>query len=117
MRQITSFKFLIISVIIGTLPLNAFSQSKLQGAGKASKVGATTTQKKPTTNTKPSTTKKPESPKPQVKHNSSGGDKYASKAYMDILGISFANADADNTIIDNYDSKLYAKEVKNDKRF
>lgn len=112
MRQITSFKFLIISVIIGTLPLNAFSQSKLQGAGKASKVGATTTQKKPTTNTKPSTTKKPESPKPQVKHNSSGGDKYASKAYMDILGISFANADADNTIIDNYDSKLYAKEVK-----
>lgn len=106
-------RIFILSLCFGFIVSNGFSQSKLQGAGKASKVGATTTtQKKPTINTKPSTTKKPESPKPQVKHNSSGGDKYASKAYMEILGISFANADADNTIIDNYDSKLYAKEVK-----
>lgn len=103
----------ILLLCIGFIVSNGFSQSKLQGAGKASKVGATsTTQKKPTNNTRPSTTKKPETTKPQVKRSPGGNEKYASKAYMDILGVSFANADADNTIIDNYDSKLYAKEVK-----
>ena len=103
----------ILLLCFGFIASNGFSQSKLQGAGKASKVGATTTtQKKPTTNTKPSTTKKSETTRPKVKNNAGVVDKYASKAYMDILGISFANADADNTIIDNYDSKLYAKEVK-----
>ncbi len=113
MQQIKSLKFLIISVFIGTISLNAFSQSKLQGAGKASKVGATTTtQKKPTTNTKPSTTKKSETTTPQTKRSSGGSDKYASKGYMEITGLTFANEDADDNIIDNYESKLYAKEVK-----
>ena len=106
-------RLLILLLCFGFIVSNGFSQSKLQGAGKASKVGATTTtQKKATTNTKPSTAKKSETTKPKAKNNDSEGDKYASKAYMDILGISFANADADNTIIDNYDNKLYAKEVK-----
>lgn len=103
----------ILLLCIGFIVPNGFSQSKLQGAGKVSKVGATsTTQKKPTNNTRPSTTKKLETTKPQVKRSPGGNEKYASKAYMDILGVSFANVDADNTIIDNYDSKLYAKEVK-----
>ena len=31
---------------------------------------------------------------------------------MEILGLSFSNEDADNNIIDNYESKLYAKEVR-----
>lgn len=92
-------KILLLSLCLGLLSLNAFPQSKLQGAGKASKVGGTTvTPKKPATNTN--------------KRSSGGGDKYASKGYMDILGLSFANADSKNTVIDNYGSKLYAKEVK-----
>ena len=92
-------RLLLLLLYFGFIVSNGFSQSKLQGAGKASKVGATTTTipKKPTNNTKLSTTKKPETTKPQAKRSSSGDEKYASKAYMDILGVSFANADADNT--------------------
>lgn len=98
---------------LGFLFISAFSQSKLQGAGKATKVGVTTTVKKnPKGNPKPSATKKSTSLSSQAKRSSSGDEKYASKGYMEILGLSFANEDANNNVIDNYDSKLYAKEVR-----
>lgn len=113
MIQIKSIKFLIISVCIGIVPFNAFSQSKLQGAGKATKVGAaTSTQKKQTGSAKPSEAKKPASSSTQTKRSSGGDERYASKGYMEILGLSFSNEDADDNIIDNYESKLYAKEVR-----
>ena len=105
-------KVLLLSLCIGLMPISAVSQSKLQGAGKASKVGASTTTKIPTTNAKPSSPKKSTTPSAPVKRNTNNSAKYASMGYMEIQDVSFANADADNTIIDNYDSKLYAKEVK-----
>ena len=104
-------RLLLLSLCLGLVTLNAFSQSKLQGAGKATKVGASTATKTPTTSTK-STTKKPSTSSSQVKKAPSNSSKYAAKGYMEISDISFANTDTDNTIIDNYDSKLYAKEVK-----
>lgn len=103
-------RIIFISLCFSLLSLNGYSQSKLQGAGKVSKVGATTT----TVQKKPAETKKTPA-KPQttsIKRNTGNNSKYASSGYMDIAAISFANTDADNTIINNFDSKLYAKEVK-----
>lgn len=97
---------------MGLLSLNAFSQSKLQGAGKASKVGISTAVQKKQTDKKPSAIKKPRNSSSQTKHNFGEDNKYASNGYMEILGLSFANEDAADNIIDNYGSKLYAKEVK-----
>ena len=50
-----------MSLCFGFIVSNGYSQSKLQGAGKASKVGATTTtvQKKPTTPVNAADGKKP----------------------------------------------------------
>lgn len=106
-------KTIFLLLCLGFISLNALSQSKLQGAGKATKVGATTsTQKKQTGSTKPSEAKKPASSSTQTKRSSGGDERYASKGYMEILGLSFSNEDADDNIIDNYESKLYAKEVR-----
>lgn len=106
-------RILLLSLCLGLCSLNTYSQSKLQGAGKVSKVGATsTTQKKQSESTKPSATKKPASSSPQTKRSSGVANKHASSGYMEIYGISFANTDIDGAIIDNYDSKLYAKEVR-----
>lgn len=106
-------KIIFLLLCLGFISLNALSQSKLQGAGKATKVGATTsTQKKQTGSAKPSEAKKPASSSTQTKRSSGGDEKYASKGYMEILGLSFSNEDADDNIIDNYESKLYAKEVR-----
>ena len=107
-----SKRIVLLSLFSVFLVLGAFSQSKLQGAGKASKVGTSTSTKTPASNTKSPEVKKPSAASTSGKHSSGNDAKYASVGYMEILGISFANADVNNTIIDNYDSKLYAKEVK-----
>ena len=106
-------RHLLLLFCVGVLSLNTYSQSKLQGAGKASRVGETTsTQKKPTTSVKPSQTKKIVTSSSQIRRSSNDGGKHTSGGYMEVLDISFANTDGANTIIDNYDGKLYAKEVK-----
>lgn len=111
MQQINYIRILIISACIGTASLSAFSQSKLQGAGKVSKVGGTTVTQKNSSSTKSSDTKKPVSSKisPVKKDVDS---KYESSAYMEITGAKFGNVDSDGHIIDKYGSKLYASEVK-----
>lgn len=103
-------KKVVFLILLGMLALNAFpqnSQGKLIGAGKGTKVGTANPPKKVTT--------------PSAKQNPTGGkkykavdpnEKYASTGYMSITDLSFANIDTDNTIIDNYGRKLYAKEVK-----
>lgn len=106
-------RLFLLSLCFGFIVSNGYSQSKLQGAGKASKVGATTTtaQKKSTTPVKPSdgkkTTVKVATPAKRVNES-----KYESTAYMEISGVKFGNVDDDNHIIDNYGNKLYASEVK-----
>ena len=113
MLQIKFIRILILLAYLGIVPLCAFSQSKLQGAGKASKVGATTTtaQKKATTPMKSADGKKAtvKVTTPTKRNNES---KYESTAYMEITGVKFGNVDNDNHIIDNYGNKLYASEMK-----
>ena len=65
---------------MGISSLNAFSQSKLLGAGKGSKVGASTTANSPTKNIKPSTAKKSTTSSSQVKRSQSNSSKYATAA-------------------------------------
>lgn len=104
---------LLLSICFGLLSLNAYSQSKLAGAGKATKVGGSAASKTATTKIPAKTTtpaKKSSSQASPVKRNTN--DRYASSAYMEITGISFANTDYDGHIVDNYDAKLYASEVK-----
>lgn len=62
-------KILLLSICLGLFSLNAFSQSKLLGAGKGTKVGASTTSKTPTINTKHPTAKKPSTSPTQVKRS------------------------------------------------
>lgn len=113
MLQIKFIRSLILLAYLGIVPLCAFSQSKLQGAGKASKVGTTTTtaQKKATTPVKSADGKKAtvKVTAPAKRNNES---RYESTAYMEITGVKFGNVDNDNHIIDNYGNKLYASEMK-----
>lgn len=99
-------RLVLLSLLTSILALNAFPQSKLQGAGKVSKVGASTTTKPPT-KSKPS-----QRSSSSARASSTSGGVANSKAFMKILDISFANTDANSKIIDNYGNKLYAKDVK-----
>lgn len=106
-------RILLLSICFGLLSLNAYSQSKLVGAGKATKVGGSAASKTVTTKTPAKTTtpvKKTPSQTPAVKQDPNA--KYASSGYMEISGVSFANIDNDGHIIDDYGSNLYASEVK-----
>lgn len=78
-------RIIFLSLCLGLLSLNAFSQSKLQGAGKASKVGISTAVQKMQTDKKPSAIKKPRNSSSQTKHNFGEDNKYASNGYMEIL--------------------------------
>lgn len=104
---------ILLSICFGLLSLNAYSQSKLAGAGKATKVGGSAASKTATTKTPAKTTtpvKKAPSQVPVVKQDPNA--KYASSGYMEISGVSFANVDKDGHIIDDYGTNLYASEVK-----
>ena len=104
---------LLLSICFGLLSLNAYSQSKLAGAGKATKVGGSAASKTATTKKTAKTStpvKKTPSKIPAVKQDPDA--KYASSGYMEISGVSFANVDIDGHIIDDYGSNLYASEVK-----
>lgn len=101
----------ILSFCIGLLSLNSYSQSKLVGAGKASKVGGVTTPTKKTSTPKPSEGKKT-IPNKTITPKGDRDSKYESSAYMEITGVKFGNADDDGHIIDKYGAKLYASEVK-----
>lgn len=102
---------IVVSILLGFVSLTAFPQSKLAGAGKASKVGGTTVTQKKSSSTKSSDTKKPVSGKttPEKKDVDS---KYESSAYMEIIGVKFGNEDGEGHIIDKFGTKLYASEVK-----
>lgn len=104
----------IISLLLGCVVLSAYSQSKLQGAGKASKVGTATGKKSSTT--QPPVSKqnsvKGSAPIKKPTTNNDPDAKYASSGFMDISGVSFANIDYESNIIDDYGSNLYATEVK-----
>lgn len=104
---------LLLSICFGLLSLNAYSQSKLAGAGKATKVGGSAASKTATTKTPAKTStpvKKTPTQSPVVKQDPNA--KYASSGYMEISGVSFANVDTDGHLIDDYGSNLYASEVK-----
>lgn len=104
---------ILLSICFGLLSLNAYSQSKLAGAGKATKVGGSAASKTATTKTPAKTTtpvKKAPSQTPTVKQDPNA--KFASSGYMEISGVSFANIDKDGHIIDDYGTNLYASEVK-----
>lgn len=104
---------ILLSICFGLLSLNAHSQSKLVGAGKATKVGGSAASKTVTTKTPAKTSipvKKTPSQTSTIKKDPD--EKYASSGYMEISGISFANIDNDGNIIDDYGANLYASEVK-----
>ncbi len=101
-------RILLLSICFGLLSLNAYSQSKLVGAGKATKVGGSAA-------SKPAATKTPAKKNPSQRTVSIKQDpdvKYASLGYMEITGCSFANIDTEGHIIDDYGANLYASEVK-----
>ena len=104
-------KAIVVSILLGFISISAFPQSKLAGAGKASKVGGTTVKQK-----KPSSTKSPETNK-SVSRNTTPAkkdvdSKYESSAYMEITGVKFGNEDEKGHVIDKFGTKLYASEVK-----
>lgn len=104
---------ILLSICFGLLSLNVYSQSKLVGAGKATKVGGSAASKTATTKTPAKTStpvKKAPTQRPVVKQDPNA--KYASSGYMEISGVSFANVDTDGHIIDDYGSNLYASEIK-----
>lgn len=106
-------RIILLSICFGLLSLNAHSQSKLVGAGKATKVGGSAASKTVTTKTPAKTSipvKKTPSQTSTIKKDPDA--KYASSGYMEISGVSFANTDKDNHIIDDYGANLYASEVK-----
>jgi len=104
-------KAIIVSILLGFVSLTAFPQSKLVGAGKASKVGSTTATQKKSSSSKSSDVRKPVSAKTtQVKKDVDS--KYESLAYMEITGVKFGNTDDNGHVIDKYGAKLYASEVK-----
>lgn len=101
-------RILLLSLCFGLLSLNTYSQSKLVGAGKATKVGGSAA-------SKTATTKTPAKKNPSQRTVSIKQDpdvKYASLGYMEITGCSFANIDTEGHIIDDYGANLYASEVK-----
>lgn len=69
-------RILLLLICLGLFSLNAFSQSKLLGAGKGTKVGAATTANSPTKNAKPSTVKKSSTSYSQVKRSQGNSSKY-----------------------------------------
>lgn len=103
---------ILLSICFGLLSLNAYSQSKLAGAGKATKVGGAAASKTATRTTAKTSTpvKKVPTQSPVVKKDPDA--KYASSGYMEISGVSFGNVDNDGNIIDKFGAKLYATEVK-----
>lgn len=102
---------IVVSFLLGFIFLAAYPQSKLQGAGKASKVGGTTTTPKKPTTPKPSQGKKPVSNQ-TTPQKGSADSKYEVFAYMEVAGVKFGNADDNGHVIDKYGAKLYASEVK-----
>ena len=101
-------RILLLSIYFGLLSLNTYSQSKLVGAGKATKVGGSAA-------SKTATTKTPAKKNPSQRTVSIKQDpdvKYASLGYMEVTGCSFANIDTEGHIIDDYGANLYASEVK-----
>lgn len=90
----------ILSLCLLLVAVGAFPQSKLMGAGKATKVGVSADTNNKTVKTKKVYTSKSSS-KPLAK-----GDLFK------ITDIHFSNVDHTGTVIDDYDSKLYAGELK-----
>ena len=84
---------ILISICLSLLAFNAYSQSKLVGAGKGTKVGGSAASKTVSTKTpvKKATPTKPFSQKSSVKQDAN--ERYASSAYMEITGVSFGNVD------------------------
>lgn len=100
-------KRIVFMVCLGIMSLVAYPQSKLLKGGNVSKVSASVTPKpvKKTPNYK-----KPVSTSRSVKKNPNA--KYAASGYMEITGVSFANADYNGVIIDDYGADMYASEVR-----
>ena len=100
-------KAIIISVFLGLISFNTYSQSLLQGAGKASKTASSTEAKSPS--------QSKQSSKILHKKIATQKDKdakFASLGYMEIKEMNFGNVDKEGHIIDNFGSNLYASEVK-----
>ena len=102
---------IVVSILLGFVFLTAYPQSKLAGAGKASKVGGTTVNQKKSSSSKSSEGGKAVSVK-NTPIKKDGDSKYESSAYMDITGVKFGNVDDDGHVIDKYGAKLFASEVK-----
>ena len=102
---------IVVSILLGFASLTAYPQSKLAGAGKASKVGGTTVNQKKSSSPKSSESAKTV-PVKITPIKKDGDSKYESSAYMEITGVKFGNVDDDGHIVDKYGAKLFASEVK-----
>lgn len=103
-------KKLILAMIVSMFTLTAFSQSKLLKGANATKTSETKEISKPTSTKGNNTGKKVSVRRETTKVDSDA--KYASSGYMEITGISLANDDYNTNIIDDYDSRFYAGELR-----
>ena len=70
---------------------------------------------RPINKTKKTASNKPAQPRPKTVRQKPKQDpdaRYASKAYMEITGMSFANTDYMGNIIDDYGAKLYTEDLR-----
>ena len=102
-----------IFVFFAMLSLGVMAQSKLINSGKTSTAKkALTTPTKKSSGTSGATTKKPTRKNTTPARRSAMSDPNATKGYMEITGMSFANTDVDNHIIDDYGETLYARDLR-----
>ena len=112
-------KTLILTLCMGLLSVGAFAQkddgNKMAAGGKVAKAAKVATapkassQKARTAAPKRSNAAK----RPAASARQADPDaRYAASGYMEITGVSFANADKSLTVIDDYGSMLYASEVQ-----
>lgn len=101
---------ILLSICLGLLSLNVHSQSKLAGAGKATKLGGSAASKTAETKTSAKTVAPVRRTAAVVRQDPDA--KYASSGYMEITGVRFGNVDNAAHIIDKYGAKLYADEVR-----
>lgn len=112
-------KTLILTLCMGLLSVGAFAQKddgnkmaaggKVAKAAKAAPAPKASSQKARTAAPKRSNAAK----RPAASARQADPDaRYAASGYMEITGVSFANADKSLTVIDDYGSMLYASEVQ-----
>ena len=111
--KIETMKKTAIFVFFAMLSLGVMAQSKLINSGKTSTAKkALTTPTKKRSGASNKTTKNSTYNTTAPTRRSAVSDPNATKGYMEITGMSFANTDVDNHIIDDYGETLYARDLR-----